>query len=133
MNWVEIATIASPIIAAAAILVALWAMCSSSKDAQKQIEATKKLCLAQIDSTIEMLQLELDRIKGTNKELRIEINHQQDRNNDRFRGFIPTRDLIGTVRKDIPLLWEKIEYNDQLVEQLNKRIKQLKENRKAFE
>lgn len=133
MNWVEIATIASPIIAAIAIVVALWAMCSSSKDAQNQIEATKKLCLAQIDSTIEMLQLELDRIRGTNKELRIEINHQQERDKDPMRGLIPTRDLIGTVRKDIPLLWEKIEYNDQLVEQLYKRIKQLKENRKAFE
>lgn len=133
MNWVEIATIASPIIAAIAIVVALWAMRSSSQDAKKQIEATKKLCFAQIDSTIEMLQLELDRIKGNTKELYAEIKSQQDWDNDRFKNYAPESFRKGHVDKNIPLMREKIEYNDQLVEQLNKRIKQLKENRKAFE
>lgn len=48
--WINIATMASPIIGVAAIIVALWISHRSSRDAQKQIEAIHQSTKEQLDA-----------------------------------------------------------------------------------
>lgn len=48
--WINIATMASPIIGVAAIIVALWISHRSSLDAQKQIEAIHQSTKEQLDA-----------------------------------------------------------------------------------
>lgn len=48
--WINIATIASPIVGVAAIIVALWISHRSSRDAQKQIDAIRQSTKKQLDA-----------------------------------------------------------------------------------
>lgn len=48
--WINIATMASPIIGVAAIIVALWISHRSSRDAQKQIDAIRQSTKKQLDA-----------------------------------------------------------------------------------
>lgn len=53
--WIKIATIASPIIGVAAIIVALWISHCSSLDAQKQIDAIRQSTKKQLDAMREQM------------------------------------------------------------------------------
>lgn len=48
--WINIATIASPVVGVAAIVVALWISHRSSRDAQKQIDAIRQSTKEQLDA-----------------------------------------------------------------------------------
>ena len=48
--WTNIATIASPLVGVAAIIVALWISNRSSRDAQKQIDAIRQSTKEQMDA-----------------------------------------------------------------------------------
>lgn len=53
--WINIATIASPVVGVAAIVVALWISHRSSRDAQKQIDAIQKSTQKQLDAMREQM------------------------------------------------------------------------------
>lgn len=55
--WLHIATIASPIIGAIAIVVALWVSHRSSRDAQKQIDAIRQSTKKQLDAMQEQMEI----------------------------------------------------------------------------
>ena len=48
--WINIATIASPVVGVAAMVVALWISHRSSRDAQKQIDAIRQSTKEQLDA-----------------------------------------------------------------------------------
>lgn len=53
--WINIATITSPIIGVAAIIVALWISHCSSRDVQKQIDAMRQSTKKQLDAMCEQV------------------------------------------------------------------------------
>lgn len=56
--------IISIVVGIVAVVVAMYSIRSSSKDAKKQIAAIKDLCVCQIDDTIASLETECSRIDG---------------------------------------------------------------------
>ncbi len=61
-GFTEWSTVATILLSVVAIVIAIWSSHSTSKTAEKQISEIKQLSVLQIDTTIKLLEVEIQRI-----------------------------------------------------------------------
>ena len=61
-GFTEWSTVATILLSGVAIVIAIWSSHSTSKAAEKQISEIKQLSVLQIDTTIKLLEVEIQRI-----------------------------------------------------------------------
>ena len=62
LGFTEWSTVATILLSVVAIVIAIWSSHSTSKAAEKQISEIKQLSVLQIDTTIKLLEVEIQRI-----------------------------------------------------------------------
>lgn len=114
----------SVIISGIAVLVAVLAILSSSKDARKQIRAIKELCALQIDDAITILETECIELENINQNYTIQKQRNDKQNISSFADF--NRDSRIDIYK-IP-----IEENNKIINSLCHRIQELKKRKELL-
>ena len=61
-GFIEWSTVTTILLSLVAIIIAIWSSRSTSKAAEKQIREIKQLSALQIDTTIKLLEVEIQRI-----------------------------------------------------------------------
>lgn len=118
--------IISIVVGIAAVVVAMYSIRSSSKDAKKQVAAIKDLCVCQIDDTITSLETECSRIDGIIEEYKSKKTIAEQDTQKSLLTFI-THDC----NNDSP--YDNIINNSiQTKKRLQDRISSLKKRREMF-
>lgn len=124
---VQLATIVSPIIGAISIFVAMSAIKSSSDDAKVLVDKIKKLCICQIDGTIETLQAECSRLESLNNN--IQLQKKQKDKDYLMKGNFSS--IVSNSYERDPYE-ETINANNRIQSSLRKRIDELKKQKELI-
>lgn len=125
---VQLATIVSPIIGAVSIIIAMLAIKSSSDDAKVLVGNVKKLCICQIDGTIETLQAECFRLESLNNN--IELQKKQKDKDYAMSGNFST--FFSNHYERDPYE-DSINANKRIQSSLRKRIEELKKQKEIIQ
>ena len=127
-EWSSVTTI---LLSLVAIIIAIWSSRSTSKAAEKQIREIKQLSALQIDTTIKLLEVEIQRIlvevKRSAQESRAidEINKSGLAHQIEWREAMMRRHQEGRALRDLKIYSECSHNLNELLENLNQLKKRL--------
>ena len=127
-EWSSVTTI---LLSVVAIIIAIWSSRSTSKAAEKQIQEIKQLSALQIDTTIKLLEVEIQRImvevKRAAQESRAidEINNSGLAHQIEWREAMMRRHQEGRALRDLKIYSECSRNLNELLENLNQLKKRL--------
>ena len=130
-GFIEWSTVTTILLSLVAIIIAIWSSRSTSKAAEKQIREIKQLSALQIDTTIKLLEVEIQRImvevKRAAQESRAidEINNSGLAHQIEWREAMMRRHQEGRALRDLKIYSECSRNLNELLENLNQLKKRL--------
>ena len=130
-GFTEWSTVATILLSVVAIVIAIWSSHSTSKAAEKQISEIKQLSVLQIDTTIKLLEVEIQRImvevKRAAQESKAidEINKSGLAHQIEWREAMMRKHQEGRALRDLKIYSECSHNLNELLENLNQLKKRL--------
>ena len=130
-GFIEWSTVTTILLSLVAIIIAIWSSRSTSKAAEKQIREIKQLSALQIDTTIKLLEVEIQRImvevKRSAQESRAidEINKSGLAHQIEWREAMMRQHREGRALRDLKIYSECSHNLNELLENLNQLKKRL--------
>ena len=130
-GFTEWSTVATILLSVVAIVIAIWSSHSTSKAAEKQISEIKLLSVLQIDTTIKLLEVEIQRImvevKRAAQESKAidEINKSGLAHQIEWREAMMRKHQEGRALRDLKIYSECSRNLNELLENLNQLKKRL--------